>query len=257
MTSTPPPPATSVPGRPRTWRATWGVAGALAAVEEGVRTAVVVDVLSFSTTVSVAADLGIEVLPHAWEGSAASYALQHGATLARRRTAAGPGEVSLSPSSLRRASGLRRLVLPSPNGSTICAALAGADVVVAAGCLRNAAAVGAWLAQQPGDAVVVAAGERWDDDGLRPALEDLLGAGAVLRAADRVVRDDGLRLDGDASAAVAAYAEAQGHLEDRVRRSRSGVELEQMGFATDVDVALEADLSTAVPVLDDGVFVRA
>ena len=75
-------------------------------------------------------------------------------------------------------------MLPSPNGSTICAALAGADVVVAAGCLRNAAAVGAWLAQQPGDAVVVAAGERWDDDGLRPALADLRGAGAVLRAAD-------------------------------------------------------------------------
>ncbi|SDS60109.1 2-phosphosulfolactate phosphatase [Nocardioides scoriae] len=252
MTSSPPPPPRRADEPPRRLLATWGVAGALAAVEEGVRTAVVVDVLSFSTTVSVAADLGIEVLPHAWEGSAAAYALQHGATLARRRLAAGPGEVSLSPTSLRRSGGVRRLVLPSPNGSTICAALADADVVVAAGCLRNAVAVGAWLAEQPGDAVVVAAGERWGDDSLRPALEDLLGAGAVLAAA-RSTREP----DGEAEAAVAAYADAGDRLADRVRRSRSGVELDQMGFAADVEVALETGSSTLVPVLDAGVFAPA
>src|SRR5699024_6342045 len=79
-----------------------------------------------------------------------------------------------------------RLVLPSPNGSTITANLdeSGARVVV--GCLRNSAAVAEVIAArlEQGDSVaVVAAGERWrDDDSLRPALEDHLGAGAVLSA---------------------------------------------------------------------------
>ena len=50
------------------------------------------------------------------------------------------------------------------------------DVVAAS--LRNAEAVGAWIGEQDYNSVaVVAAGERWPDGSLRPALEDLLGAG--------------------------------------------------------------------------------
>ncbi|ROR89568.1 2-phosphosulfolactate phosphatase [Nocardioides aurantiacus] len=228
----------------------WGVGGAEHAAAAGVGTAVVVDVLSFSTTVTVAADLGVEVLPHAWTSSAAAHALSHGATLARGRHQAGPGEVSLSPVSLRLASGLHRLVLPSPNGSTICAALDEEEVEVAVGCLRNATAAGRWLAAADVPGVVVAAGERWTDGGLRPALEDLLGAGAVLAAA----ADAGAVLDADARAAVAAYDEARSDLGDRVRACPSGVELSGTGFAADVEVALELDASPRVPVLDDGVF---
>ena len=59
------------------------------------------------------------------------------------------------------------------------------------------------------------------------------------------------------TAAVEAYADAGDRLAARVRRSRSGVELEQMGFAADVEVALETSSSTAVPVLDAGVFAPA
>jgi hypothetical protein len=52
-------------------------------------------------------------------------------TLAVGRSRAGPGEVSLSPSSVRDAAVLDRLVLPSPNGSTISYDLArsGAEVL--------------------------------------------------------------------------------------------------------------------------------
>ena len=44
-----------------------------------------------------------------------------------------PGDVSLSPETFRTAGDLSRVVLPSPNGSTICAILAeaGVDVLVA------------------------------------------------------------------------------------------------------------------------------
>ena len=50
---------------------------------------------------------------------------------------------SLSPAALLRAPYTPRLVLPSPNGSTIAAAASG---LVLAACLRNASAVGRWLA---------------------------------------------------------------------------------------------------------------
>ena len=44
-------------------RLAWGLTGAREAVAAGARTVVVVDVLSFSTTLSVAVDLGTTVLP--------------------------------------------------------------------------------------------------------------------------------------------------------------------------------------------------
>ena len=91
---------------------------------------------------------------------------------------------SLSPAALLRAPYTPRLVLPSPNGSTIAAAASG---LVLAACLRNASAVGRWLAAHgygtPSRPVlVVPAGERWPDGSLRPSLEDGLGAGAVIAA---------------------------------------------------------------------------
>jgi len=89
---------------------------------------------------------------------------------------------------------------------------------VVAACLRNTATVGSWLTahdygtpERP--VAVVAAGERWPDGALRPALGDLLGAGAV-------------------TAGV------------------SGRELASTGFAGDVAIAAERDVCAVVPVRD-------
>src|SRR6478609_8956858 len=85
--------------------------------------AVVVDVLSFTTCVSVAVDAGTRVHPYRWKDeSARTFADGLGATLARPRseTRSGGG-VSLSPASIRAAGDIGELVLPSPNGSTISA----------------------------------------------------------------------------------------------------------------------------------------
>ena len=95
----------------------WAATGARATVEEA-DVAVVVDVLSFTTTVSVALDAGVVVLPYRWqEDEAGTFASRHDAALAVGRSVAGPGEISLSPHSLRRGALPARLVLPSPNGS--------------------------------------------------------------------------------------------------------------------------------------------
>jgi 2-phosphosulfolactate phosphatase len=228
----------------------WGPTGAAALARE-CDVAVVFDVLTFSTTVSVAADRGVEVRPYPWaDGSAADEARRLGATMAVHRRDATPGDVSLSPASLRTAGDLSRVVLPSPNGSTICAVLAeaGADVVVAS--LRNRRAVAAYLQGRGGRVLLVPAGERWPDDSLRPAVEDLWGAGGV--AAAVIDADPTAAVSHEAAAAAAAYRLVEGDVGAALDGCPSGRELTGWGYASDVTIAAELDSSRAVPVLRDG-----
>ena len=229
-------------------RMEWGPTGATAVPADY---AVVVDVLSFTTTLSVAIERGIEVFPFRWRDSrAAEHAVRHGATLAVGRfEALSRGDarhVSLSPASLSEVEGIERLVLPSPNGSTIAFALADSGAQVVGACLRNAGAVARWIAPKVADGasvVVVPAGERWYDDTLRPAVEDLWGAGAVLaalEAADEVTSPE-------ARMAVAAWRAVR--LPDDVLRCASGIELTEAGFVADAEIAAHHDVSEAVPVL--------
>ncbi len=234
-------------------RLEWGRVGA-AAVAPGCGTAVVVDVLSFTTSVSIAVERGAAVLPYRWaDHSAAAYATEQGAVLARgRREGLAAGVPSLSPASLGGISGVERLVLPSPNGSTISLELAEQGVTVVAASLRNAGAVAAWLAPRvTGGLAVVPAGERWPDGSLRPAVEDLWGAGAVLSA---LVRAGGGRdgLSPEARAAVAAYesvAAGGDGLAAELAACASGRELVEAGFGADVTLAAALDASPVVPVL--------
>src|SRR3546814_19076027 len=81
----------------------WGFRGA-EAIAAGVDVAVVVDVLSFTTTLSVAADAGIDVLPFSWNDERAfDYARAADAVLAVRRSVAAEGQISLSPKTIRAA----------------------------------------------------------------------------------------------------------------------------------------------------------
>lgn len=153
--------------------------------------------------------------------------------------------------SLQTARGLERLVLPSPNGSTICAVLAETGVAVVAACLRNARAVGEWLRPQVEAGAVVAvvpAGERWPDGSLRPAAEDLWGAGAVLAPLDPELLSPEARLARDA---YAGFAERP---LDHLTRCASGLELVAHGFGDDVAVAGRLHTSEVVPELTGGGF---
>ena len=238
-------------------RCEWGPTGARAVAADY---AVVVDVLSFTTTLTVALEHGIEVFPYRWKDArAAEHAVRHGATLAVGRfealTRADARHVSLSPASIAAAEGIQRLVLPSPNGSTIAFDLAAAGVSVLGACLRNADAVAAWLAPHvaAGSSVaVVPAGERWPDDSLRPAVEDLWGAGAVVAGlVDRGVTG----LSPEARVAEQAFRAAR--LPEDLAGLASAVELTEAGFADDVAVAARTAVSDVVPLLDGESFTDA
>ena len=215
----------------------WGPEGAarLAPVSDAV---VIVDVLTFSTAVVVAAARGATVLPYRWrDDTAAGYARAMGALLAGRR---GEGAYSLSPQSLAGLPEGSRIVLPSPNGATL--SLAAGATPTFAGCLRNARAV-ARAARSVGPRVaVIACGEQWPDGALRPSLEDQVGAGAVL------ARLEGARSP-EASAAVSVFESVAGQLPDVLRNTVSGKELIGWGFGDDVAVASELDSDDAAPRL--------
>ncbi|WP_244242472.1 2-phosphosulfolactate phosphatase [Nocardioides seonyuensis] len=238
-------------------RCEWGPTGAAAI---GSDYAVVVDVLSFTTTLTVALEAGIEVFPFSWKDArAAEHAVRHGATLAVGRfEALGRADarhISLSPASIAAAEGIERLVLPSPNGSTIAFGLAEAGATVLGASLRNAGAVARWLAARVAagaSVAVVPAGERWPDDTLRPAVEDLWGAGAVLAG----LVDHGIEgLSPEARVAEHAFRAAR--LPDDLSEVASAVELAAAGFQDDVAVAGAVDVSDVVPLLTGASFVPA
>ncbi|GAA4395595.1 hypothetical protein GCM10023153_17730 [Ornithinibacter aureus] len=240
--------------RPFDIRMEWGPRGARELVDEGIAVAVVVDVLSFTTSVTVAVERGTAVLPLAWGAvDAAERARDLDAVVAAGRRDGGPGRITLSPASILTESAPPRLVLPSPNGSAICEQLAAVDVTVVAASLRNAPAVGRWLAAHGGPVGVVASGERWAGDGsLRPAVEDAWGAGAVIDAV--VAAEPSATLSPEAAAARAGYCAVRPDLRARLAACASGVELVDKGFAADVAIAAGPSTSSAVPVLTDGWF---
>jgi 2-phosphosulfolactate phosphatase len=220
----------------------WGPVAA-PALSEGV--CVVVDVLRFTTAVEAAVSRGAAVYPYRWRDAAApAFAESVQALLAGGRDPAGP---SLSPSSMEMLAPGASVVLPSPNGST-CAVLASeAGAQVAAGCLRNAAAVGAWADRAGGPVTVIACGERWPDGSLRPSLEDLLGAGAILASMTG-------NPSPEARAAIAAFRDAEHRLPEVLAECASGRELSEKGWAADVGYAARLNASTTVPVLTGGAF---
>jgi 2-phosphosulfolactate phosphatase len=207
---------------------------------------IVVDVFSFTTCVDVAASRGVVILPYAWnDASAVEFARIQRAELAGRRRQA---RYSLAPESYLEAPAGLRCVLPSPNGAQVTLAAARTASVVLAGCLRNARAV-ADAARRCGDTYnVIPAGERWPDGSLRPALEDWVGAGAILS-----------RLPGgrspEAESAVTLFERHRGDLVRVLDQCGSGRELDSRGHLRDKYIAGELDISTCVPRFDGSAFV--
>jgi len=228
---------------------------------------VVVDVLSFSTTVTMAVDMGATVLPltpdeiEAAGGPGVVQRSLRGEMISATRQVGPRGLFSLSPASL---AGLReplarepgmRLIFTSLNGARCVHAARGAPVVLV-GCLRNATAVAGEIGEAlrgPVDRVtIVACAESWTSTagigGTRPALEDWVGAGAIAAAC----ADLGLVLSVEAIAAAHTHR-ALGDPAGWLPRTVSGRELIDRGFSEDVILAAETQVSTTVPLWRPGV----
>jgi 2-phosphosulfolactate phosphatase len=202
---------------------------------------VIVDVFSFGTAVTLAVERGASVYP--WPGDAAGaddFARRHNAILCTDRSRT---TLSLSPESLLRIENGMRLVLPSLNGASLVAAATGIARAAIVASLRNASAVARWLAAWDGDVAVIAAGERWPDGTTRFAIEDWLGAGAVIASL-------GGTQSSEARPAAAAFEASRAQLALILSDSVSGRELVSRGFAADVALAVDYDSSSVVPVVD-------
>jgi 2-phosphosulfolactate phosphatase len=228
-------------------RCEWGLHGVrtLAPISDVV---VIVDVLSFTTSVSVAVERGAFIYPYAGpREDVAAFAAARNAEVAGHRDS-GTG-YSLSPHSLVHIPAGTRLVLPSPNGSTLSTSTG--DTPTLAGCLRNARAV-ADAAQQLGRRIaIIPAGERWRTDGsLRPCFEDLVGAGSIISGLSGPRSPEAL-------AAEAAFVHAEAHLLRLLRGCGSGRELIERGTPADVDLAAALNASDCAPLLQDGAYRNA
>jgi 2-phosphosulfolactate phosphatase len=235
-------------------RLEWGRRGAKAAAERG-DLLVVVDVLSFSSAAVTAIARGVTLYPVATQAEARETALRVRADVAvRREDVPGKGRYSLSPVSFLGAEMGAQVVVASPNGAT-CSRYGRTVPRLYIGSLLNAASVARVVAEaiHETDAAVtiLACGERWqepsEDGELRFALEDYLGAGAVIAHLPPY-----LTRSPEARAATAVFQDAVADLEAVLLGCGSGIELVDKGYRDDVTHAARLNFYEAVPVLRDG-----
>jgi 2-phosphosulfolactate phosphatase len=226
-------------------RCEWGAKGVsqLAPISDVV---VIVDVLSFSTATEIATNNGAIIYPYQWrDDSAHDYAKSVEAELCKSRFS--QDSYSLSPASLTKIPAGIKLVLPSPNGSSLTL-LTGKTPTIA-GCLRNCEAV-AKFAQKYGSRIaVIPAGEKWEDSTLRPAFEDLIAAGAILSYLDG-------NLSPEAETAVAAFQACHKSLLTHLKKCSSGKELIAKGFELDIELAAAFNISDCVPLLTEKAYIN-
>jgi 2-phosphosulfolactate phosphatase len=224
----------------------WGLQG-INKFKEQTDVFIIVDVLSFSTAVDIAVSNGAVIFPYKYKDeTSVLYSKQVNADLASfTRT---KNSFSLSPVSLLEISDGTRLVLPSPNGAEV--SLSAMPVTVVCACFRNCKSAAEYAGTLGKNITVIPAGERWHDGSIRFALEDLLGAGAVISY-----------LKGNCSPESTAASELFRHhhfnLFSTLLSTPSGIELYEKGFEEDVALASELNVSHCVPVLNNGAFYNA
>lgn len=244
---------------PYACRVEWGQRGAREAAERGDIT-IIVDVLSFSSTVVTALSFGAISYPYPppINDTARAYALRIGAELALGRAeAAKSGGRSLSPASFTADDSGKSFVLCSLNGAA-CSCIASKVPSLLVGSLLNATA-SAHAANRIQDETganitVVPCGEQWsnaldNENRLRPGIEDYLAAGLILS-----------KLNGakspEAKVCIGAYESCKADLHDLVWGCGSGRELRELGYEQDVRHCIQLDALDLVPVLQNNRFVR-
>ncbi len=231
-------------------RLDWGWDGVRRAAARG-DVVVVVDTLSFSTTAVTAVQHGGIIYPCASQEQAARVAQQVGAELAvMRKEVPAKGRFSLSPITYLALEAGSRVAISSPNGATCCGYGAQAPVLLV-GTLLNAQAVATTLSslleQKPAlNATIIACGERWripsEDGSLRFAVEDYLGAGAILSYLHHAMTPEATLCRG-------AFLQASNNIATLLWDCASGRELRDIGFEEDVRHAARLNAYETVPIL--------
>lgn len=207
---------------------------------------IVVDVMSFSSCVSIAVDNGARIYPFPWKDkSALEYSARRGirtASFDRRFTGEG---YSLSPKSLQHITRGESILLPSPNGSSVSFRARDAGSSVFSGCFRNINAT-ASACRNYKRILIIPCGERWPDGSLRPSVEDYVAAGAIISAIGRK------NCSSEAQAAVAAWTFHKKTDLSLLYECSSAKELKLRGFAEDVALCLEQNAAgTACKLFGD------
>jgi 2-phosphosulfolactate phosphatase len=227
-------------------RCEWGERG-LRAISHSSDVVIVVDLFSFSTTLDIALSRGAVVFPFDRLNSIAAEdaAKTSNAELVGKFPNA---KYRFSPKAMLEIPSGSRLLLPSANGAAI--SLKTGSIPTLSGCLRNRRAVAEYARKIGRKIAVIPCGERWEDNSLRPGVEDWIAAGAIIESLP------GTRSP-EAAAAVAAFDFLRGDLESALKNTSSGRELCESRSDDDPAIAAEIDCSECVPRLIDGVYVNA
>ena len=232
-------------------RLEWGRDGAKLAAARG-DIVVIVDTLSFSTTVVTAIHNGALIYPCSDPQELNRLTSKYNCEKAvHRDDVPSKGRYSLSPETFRETEPDTRVSLMSLNGGACCRYADKAEELLI-GSFINAEAVANRLFQllDKGNAAVtvVACGERWqmpmEDGALRFAVEDYLAAGAIL---SYLIHDK----SPEARVCQAAYNSLENNIDDILWECTSGRELRAAGFSHDVEFAAQMNLYNTLVVMKD------
>jgi 2-phosphosulfolactate phosphatase len=237
-------------------RMEWGRRGAREAAERG-DILIIVDVLSFSSTVVSALHYGALIYPYPPNLDGKEYARMMEAEYILGRAEAGrEGKPTLSPASFNEMHVEKKYVLSSLNGA-FCTWIASGVPALLAGSLLNAssaASVGNKLSKQLNASItVIPCGEQWHevtdyDDTLRPSVEDYLGAGTILSYLDG-------NKSPEAQVCENAFNSSRSRIRELLWECGSGRELRERGFENDVEHCSRLNAMKVVPFLVGDHFV--
>jgi len=235
----------------------WGRRGAREAADRG-DIVIIVDVLSFSSTVVSALNKGAIIYPYPPNLDGKQYAERIGAEfILGRAEAAKLDKPTLSPVSFSQEHNCKKYVLTSQNGS-FCTWIASKVPALLVGSLLNARSVADAAnhiqKQTKANITVIPCGEQWEaiklqEDTLRPAMEDYLGAGAILSFLAG-------KKSPEAELCAAAFIHSKQNIDEFIWDCGSGRELRKKGFELDVKHCSILNVYQTVPVLDRDHFIE-
>jgi 2-phosphosulfolactate phosphatase len=234
----------------------WGRRGAVRAAARG-DILVIVDVLSFSTSVVTAVNYGGLIYPCMESDNPEKLAEQIGGEVAvRREEVPGMGRFSLSPLTYIDIRPGTKVVVDSPNGAT-CSRYASQAAYVLAGCFLNVTAIANALSlimeKENSGITIIACGEREKDRGgdgpIRWAVEDYLGAGAVISKLSCSKSPDSQVCEG-------AFLQFRDSIGQLIWDCPSGLELREKGFGEDIVHSVQIDNYKCAPIMVNGCFLN-